>query len=180
MVKEFIVWYKLLIAITGVIIIIIIMVFFKTVAYTTFLIPFFILSFHLTIIVLSWEYIRGRGKPRLPRCVVPCSKECFSVPARRVMFCPYCAWGGEFLGLASLWSTNNQWLESGQPICHCGSGAGNGRVEIGRKRINRKKGRMDNTSWKGEIHCTQAAGYCRPSCITAKPSLKRVIILAFQ
>ncbi len=32
------------------------------------------------------------------------------------MFHLYCAWGGEFLGLASLWSTNNQWLGSRQPL----------------------------------------------------------------
>ncbi len=34
------------------------------------------------------------------------------------MFCPYCAWGGEFLGLASLWSNNNRWLGSWQPLRH--------------------------------------------------------------
>ncbi len=33
------------------------------------------------------------------------------------MFHPYCA-GGEFLGLASLWSANNRWLGSQQPLRH--------------------------------------------------------------
>ncbi len=32
------------------------------------------------------------------------------------MFHPYCAWGGEFLGLASLWSTDKRWLGSWQPL----------------------------------------------------------------
>ncbi len=34
------------------------------------------------------------------------------------MFCPYCAWGGELLRLASLWSTDNQWLRLRQPLRH--------------------------------------------------------------
>ncbi len=53
-----------------------------------------------------------------PRRISPRTKECFSVSARRGMFCPYCAWGGEFLGLVSLWSTDNRWLGSHQPLRH--------------------------------------------------------------
>ncbi len=52
----------------------------------------------------------------VPQCAVLCTKKCFSVSARRSMFRSYCAWGGEFLGLASLWSTNDGWLRSRQPV----------------------------------------------------------------
>ncbi len=38
--------------------------------------------------------------------------------ARRSKFHPYCAWGGEFLRLVSLWSTDNRWLGSQQPLRH--------------------------------------------------------------
>ncbi len=53
-----------------------------------------------------------------PRCAAPRTKECFSVSARRSMFHPYYAWGEEFLGLALLWSSDNWWLGSRQPLRH--------------------------------------------------------------
>ncbi len=71
--------------------------------------------------LFSQEYTRSRGKPRYgvaSLVAAPCTKECFSVSARRGIFRPYCAWGGGFLWLASLWSTNNQWLGSRQPLRH--------------------------------------------------------------
>ncbi len=46
------------------------------------------------------------------------TKECFSVSARRGMFCPYCAWGGKFLGLASFWCTDNRQLGSQHLLRH--------------------------------------------------------------
>ncbi len=58
----------------------------------------------------------SRGTMRHPWCAAPCTKECFSVSVRRGMFHPCCAWGGEFIRLASLWSTDNQWLGSQQPL----------------------------------------------------------------
>ncbi len=66
----------------------------------------------------SREYTRGRGKQRcgilgVPRLVL---KSVFQF--QRGMFHPYCAWEVEFLGLASLWSTDNRWLGSLQPLRH--------------------------------------------------------------
>ncbi len=60
----------------------------------------------------------SRGTAWNPCHAVPCSKECFSVSARCGMFYPYCAWGGEFLGLGLLSSTNSRWLGSRQPRRH--------------------------------------------------------------
>ncbi len=53
------------------------------------------------------------------RRAAPCTGECFLVSTRCSMFHPYCAWGGEFLRLASLWSTR-QWNSSleQQPMLH--------------------------------------------------------------
>ncbi len=59
----------------------------------------------------AWRGILG-----IPWCAIPSTKECFLVSARHGMFRPYCTWGGEFLRLASLWSTDNRWLESWQSL----------------------------------------------------------------
>ncbi len=53
-----------------------------------------------------------------PRRATPRTKECFSVSVRCGMFRPFCAWGGEFFGLASFWYTDNRWLRLRQPLRH--------------------------------------------------------------
>ncbi len=63
--------------------------------------------------VYSQEYTRGTGKLRHSKATLVClSVLCLSVSAKCGMFHPYYAWGGELLGLASLRSTDNQWLGS--------------------------------------------------------------------
>ncbi len=65
---------------------------------------------------VSWTVVAAEAWH--PRRIMPRTKECFSVSARLSMFHPYCAWGREVLELASLWSTNNRWLGSQQPLRH--------------------------------------------------------------
>ncbi len=67
---------------------------------------------------LSREYRQRQAAAQHDIFGAPQTKECFLVSVRRDMFCQYCACGEEFLGLASFWSTDNQWLESGQPLRH--------------------------------------------------------------
>ncbi len=73
----------------------------------------------------SWEYTRGRGKPRhgtassvffsVPHFVL---KNVFQFLQGTACFILTAHVAGEFLGLTSLWSTNNRWLGLRQPQRH--------------------------------------------------------------